>query len=111
MPRPPPVTRATRPASSSATGHLAPRLAGVGAQGGGQAEQPLTAEGAQPLRLAALEGVGRAARELPLQVLPVDGGRSAVRAGRVAAVQPRLDAQHVDAELVDLLVELGADQL
>src|SRR5919206_3551809 len=95
IPRPPPVTRATRPLSSSATGHLAPRLAGVGAQVAGQAQQPLAEDVAQHLGGAALDGVGPAAQELALQVLALDPRWRAVRAGLVAAVEPGLDAEQV----------------
>src|SRR3954451_1478866 len=116
MPRPPPVTRATRPASGcpadgSATGRLAPRLAGGGARVAGQAQQPLFEDVAEPLGGAALDGVGAAAQEPALDVLAVGPRRGAVRSGRVAAVQARLDPEQVHAELVDVLVELGADEL
>src|SRR5690606_6904350 len=100
---------ACRPAGSatcSATRHLPPRAAGVGARLARKAEHTLGEDVAQHFGRAALDRVGPGPQETLLQ------GSADVRAGGVVGpVEGAFGPQQFDAVLVDPLVQLRAGQL
>src|SRR6478609_2094080 len=94
----------------SATRNLLPRHARIGTHVAGQSENAFAKDVAHHLGGAALDGVGAAAQELLLNgSLPValPGGRALA----VPAIQKSFGPKEIHAPLIDVLIQLGSDQL